>query len=217
VQFTIVLLKDFLQQTFEQLSVVFYGILVLLIGFFLARLLEKFLVFLLELISFDNILNFLKFDQFLRKGNILSSPSKLLGATLYWILMFFFIISVAFLVGLPIKIVLAKLFSYLTVVLLATVVLAIGTFIGLFLGGLVYLIGANFRLPGAKTISRLTQYAAVVMAFLLAIEQLGIGPDLLIPSIGVIIGSLGLAVAIAFGLGCKDIMADFVSNLIKGK
>ena len=72
-------------------------------------------------------------------------------------------------------------------------------------------------LPGAKTIGKLTQYAAVVTAFLLAIEQLGIGPALLVPSIGVIIGALGLAVAIAFGLGCKDIMADFISNLIKGK
>jgi len=210
-------LTPFLQNIFSQLLNVFYGLIVLFLGFFLARLLENLLVYLLELIHLDTLVSIVKFDKFLTKGNISQSPSKLIGASLYWFLVFFLVITVAFLSGLPINSVLHKLASYLAFVLLAAVVLSLGSFLGVLIGNVVYVVTANFGLPGAKPISRLTQYATIVMAFLLAIEQLGIGPALLIPSIGVIIGALGLAVAIAFGLGCKDIMADFVSNLIKGK
>ena len=95
--------------------------------------------------------------------------------------------------------------------------LGLGVFLSIFISGVVYLIASNVGIPGAKTIAKIMQYATIVFAFLVALEQLGIGPVLIVPSIGVIIGAVGLALAIAFGLGCKDLMADFISNLIREK
>jgi len=215
VQFDLLVL--FLGKTLFQLLNIFYGLLALVVGLFIAQLFQRFIVFILNLLKFDDLLKYFKFKNFLDKGDVKQSPSQLIGALVYWLVIYLLIVGVAFFAGLPVDLVLGKVFSSLGIILLAAVVLSIGSFLGVLFGYIVYVITANFGMPGAKTISRLTQYATVVMAFLLALEQLGIGPSLLIPSIGVIIGSLGLAVAIAFGLGCKDIMADFVSNLIKGK
>ena len=46
---------------------------------------------------------------------------------------------------------------------------------------------------------------------------LGISAAIIVASFSVIVGAVGLAFAIAFGLGCKDIAGDFVAGLFKGK
>lgn len=211
------LLLPFLKKTSFQLFNIFYGLFALLLGFLIAKLFEKIVVLALEALRFDDLLKALKLNAILEKGDIKKRPSELVGAFVYWVIVYLLIVVVAFLSGLPIESALEKIFGSITVILISAVVLSLGTFFAILFGGLVYMITSNIGVPGAKTISRLTQYATVIMAFLLALEQLGIGAALLVPSIGVIIGALGLAVAIAFGLGCKDLMADFVSNLTKGK
>jgi len=211
------MLLPFLKKTSFQLINIFYGLLALVIGFLVAKLFERIVVIALESSRFDDLIKSLKLNLLLEKGDIKKRPSELVGAFVYWLIIYLLIVVVAFLSGLPIESSLEKIFGSVTVILLSAVVLSMGAFFAILFGNLVYVVTANLGLPGAKTISRLTQYATVIMAFLLALEQLGIGAALLVPSIGVIIGALGLAVAIAFGLGCKDIMADFVSNLIKGK
>lgn len=210
-------LFPFLQKTSFQLLNVFYGLASLIIGFVLAKFFEKIIVLVLQALKLDDLLKTVKFNSILEKGEIKKKPSEILGAFVYWLIIYLLIVVVAFLSGLPIESALEKIFSSLSVILISAVVLSLGSFFAILFGNLVYVVTSNFGLPGAKTISRLIQYVTVIMAFLLALEQLGIGATLLVPSIGVIIGALGLAVAIAFGLGCKDIMADFVSNLIKGK
>lgn len=211
------MLLPFLKRTAFQLVNVFYGLFALVLGFLIAKLFEKIVVIALQTLHFDDLIKALKLNTLLEKGDIKKHPSELVGAFAYWVTIYLLIVVVAFLSGLPIDSALEKIFNSITVILLSAVVLSMGAFFAILFGNLVYVVTSNFGLPGAKTISRLTQYATVIMAFLLALEQLGIGAALLVPSIGVIIGALGLAVAIAFGLGCKDIMADFVSNLIKGK
>ncbi len=141
----------------------------------------------------------------------------MLGDFVFWFTIFLIILSLAAQINIPVESALDRIISFTGIILLAALVLSIGTYLAVFISGLVYLVAANLGLPGAKNISRIIQYFTVIFAFLLALEHLGVGPALLIPSIGVIIGAVGLAIAIAFGLGCKDIMADFVSNLIRGR
>ena len=210
-------LFPFLKNTAFQLINIIYGLIALIIGLIVARLIEKIFIVALQALRFDDLMKALRFNLILEKGDIKKKPSELVGAFAYWLTIYLLIVVVAFLSGLPIQSAMDKIFNSLAVILLAAVVLSMGAFFAILFGNLVYVVTSNFGLPGAKTISRLTQYATVIMAFLLALEQLGIGAALLVPSIGVIIGAVGLAVAIAFGLGCKDLMADFVSNLIKGK
>lgn len=194
-----------------------YILIAVAIGIGIARLIQTLVTWLLQSVRLDDLADILKITPYLTKAEIKRTPSKLLGDAAYWLSIYFLIMGVLVVLGLPIGAALDKVFSYAGVVLLAAVILSLGSFLEMFISGLVYLITASLGISGAKTISKIIQYATIIFAFLLALEQLGIGPALLVPSIGVIIGALGLAVAIAFGLGCKDIMADFVSNLIRGK
>ena len=195
----------------------FLVIILFLAGLLFSRLLKTVLEIILKAVNLDKGLKSIKFIPLLQKAEIKKPPSELLGDLVYWITIFTVIIGLAGASGMPVGMVLDQILSYMGIILLAALVLGLGVFFATIISGLVYVIASNIGISGAKTIARLIQYATIIFAFLLALEQLGIGPSLLIPSIGVIIGAVGLAAAIAFGLGCKDIMADFVSNLIKGK
>jgi hypothetical protein len=193
------------------------ALLILLIGLILARFLKSTVLTALKAIQFDTALKELKFNTVLEKAEIKKSSAELLADLVYWLAIFLLVLGLAGSLKLPVDTALDRILSYTGIIFLAALTLSLGTFLAVLIGNLVYLAAANLGLAGAKPISKLIQYATVIFAFLLALEQLGIGPSLLQPSLGVIIGAVGLGAAIAFGLGCKDIMADFVSNLIRGK
>jgi len=193
------------------------AILILFIVLLLARLLRICVTWLLQTFRLDDLSAMLRVNKFFEKAEIKKTASELIGEFVYWLVIFIFVLALAAWVNIPVGSALERIMSFTGIILLAAITLSLGSFLAILISNLVYFIGSNLGLAGSRTISRLIQYATVIFAFLLALEELGIGPALLVPSIGVIIGAVGLAVAIAFGLGCKDIMADFVSNLIKGK
>ena len=199
------------------LSSFLLALIILLIGLVLARFLKNIIGLGLKSVQFDGYLEKIKFNKVLEKADIKKTGSELLSELVYWLVIFIVVMGLAAQASIPVEAALERIISFTGIVILAAITLSLGTFLAILVGNIIYFISVNLGLAGAKTISRIIQYAAVIFAFLLALEQLGIGPSLLVPSIGVIIGAVGLAVAIAFGLGCKDIMADFVSNLIRGK
>ena len=210
-------LNSLFTKTLTPLLNILYILIAVAIGVGLARLIQGLVTWIFKALKLDDLVDTIKLTPFLEKADIKRAPSKLLGDLAYWLSIYFLIMGVAMVLGLPVFAMLDKTFSYTGVIMLAALSLSLGSFLAMLLSGLVYLITASLGINGAKTISKIIQYATIIFAFLLALEQLGIAPETLAPHLGVIIGALGLAVAIAFGLGCKDIMADFVSNLIRGK
>jgi hypothetical protein len=58
---------------------------------------------------------------------------------------------------------------------------------------------------------------AIVILFsvFVALEQLQIGIHVTELTISIILGSIGLGLALAFGLGCRDLAGRFVADLIE--
>jgi hypothetical protein len=189
----------------------------LLIGLLVARGLGYLVSFVLGVIQLDKGAKQIGFNILLDKGNIKKSASELLGDLVYWVVVFIVVIAVAGLFGLAVQPILARIFAYMGIVFLAALLLGVGLFLASLIAGIVRVIMANLGLEGAKTASRVIYYIVIIFAFLAALAELGIKTDVIVPQMGVIIGAVGLAAAIAFGLGCKDMAADFLSNLFKGK
>jgi hypothetical protein len=193
------------------------ALLLLLIGLLIARGLGFLATLLLRILKLDSLSEQTGFDSILQKGDIKKKTSELVGDLLYWIVAFVVIIGVAGLFGLPVERALSYVFAYMGIVFLASLILGVGMFLAGLIAGIVRIVMANFGLEGAKTASRVVYYIVIIFAFLAALSELGLQPQSFAPHLGVIIGAPALAAAIAFGLGCKDMAADFLHNLFKGK
>ena len=78
---------------------------------------------------------------------------------------------------------------------------------------------ANAGIKQAKLLSQVTQTVIVIFATIMTLEQLNIATAVLSTTITILLGAIGLAFAIAIGLGSKDIagklMAELVDNFKK--
>jgi hypothetical protein len=193
--------------------------LILILGTLLvAKGLQIALAVILKAIMLDKGLQAIGFNQFLTKGEIKKTPSELLGDLVYWVTLFVLITAIVIVFG-PSnsKELLNNLINYSVAVFAAVFIMALSIFLSGVISGLVIVIANNVGLSNAKTLAKIAQYAINTFGFLKALEVFGISSAIIVASFSVIVGAVGLAFAIAFGLGCKDIAGDFVTNLFKGK
>ncbi|MDD4179031.1 MAG: hypothetical protein PHH14_03165 [Candidatus Margulisbacteria bacterium] len=192
-------------------------LLIILVGYLLARGLGWLITAVLKMIQFDKLLKQIGFSGLLEKGDVKKSASELVGNGLYWLIILATIYLAAVSLRLPIEPALSRLFVYLGMIAIAAIVLGIGLFFASLFAGVVKLIALNFGIEGGKTLARVVYLLVVIFATLAALAQLGVKPSIFLTKLDVLIGAPALAAAIAFGLGCKDMAADFLHNLFKGK
>lgn len=214
-------LVDLLNSAWLSISALVLNLIValvlLLAGLLVARGLAWVVTFLLKLVQLDKGAKQIRFNTILDKGEIKKTASELLGDLAYWVVVLITVVSVAKLFKLPVDIVLGNVIIYLGIVFLAAIVLGVGLFLASLLASIVKLVAGNIGIEGAKTLARVIYYVVVIFTFLVVLAELGVDVRVIGQQLNVIIGAIGLAAAIAFGLGCKDMAADFLHNLFKGK
>lgn len=194
------------------------ALVLLLISLIIAKCLQIIVVYVLKALMLDKGLSAVGFTPLLTKGEIKRSPSDLLGDLVYWLTIFISVAAIAVAYG-PAnsKELLGMVLNYSVSVIAAVFVLGVSILLSVVIAGIVVVIANNVGLSNSKTLAKIAQYGVNIFGFLKALEILGISSAIIVASFSVIVGAVGLAFAIAFGLGCKDIAADFVTNLFKGK
>lgn len=205
------------QQISTPLLILIMALAILLIGYVLARLAGWAVTYLLKLVQVDKGAKAVKFNTLLEKGEIKKGITDLLGDLVYWLIIFVTIVGVAKLVGLKIEPVMTKLFIYLGLAFMVALVLGVGLFFASLFSHLVKLVLLNFGVEGGKSLARFVYYLVILFTFLAALSQLGLKPSSILGKLDILLGAPALAAAIAFGLGCKDMAADFLYGIFKGK
>lgn len=194
------------------------ALIMLLVAWLVATGLQMLVSSVLKMIRIDKGLQKIKFNQFLTKGEIKRAPSDLIGDLVYWAVIFISVAAITFVYGPEgAQRLLDTLLSYSVSVFAAIFILGLSMFLSMLIATVVTIVANNAGLANGKTLSKVSQYSVIIFGFLKALEILGISAGIIVASFSVIVGAIGLAFAIAFGLGCKDIAADFIENLFKGK
>ena len=107
---------------------------------------------------------------------------------------------------------LATFLLYLPNILVAVVMLMIGYLLGNFLGRAALIAGVNAGIRISGTIGKLVQLAVFILAATIALEQLGIGQDTVVIAFAITFGGIILALAIAFGLGGRDMASEYLDK-----
>ncbi len=87
--------------------------------------------------------------------------------------------------------------------------------IGNFLGRAALIASVNAGIKQSGLLSRAVKTTVVLFAFVMAMEQLGIGRQAVLAAFTIVFGGLVLALVLAFGLGGKDIARSLLEEKFK--
>lgn len=184
------------------------------IGWLVAKFIKSLVVRVLKALRIDSISEQVKLTEFLSKGGIKHTLSEVAGIIVYWILMVGVLISSLNLLALTgVSALLNRILGYVPGILGAVIILVVGGLVSTLLSSIVRTATANLGISRSDLLGKITQTGIMLFAVLIALDQLNIA-RVLISAINIILGAIGLAAALAFGLGCRDIAAKYTEEVI---
>jgi hypothetical protein len=188
----------------------------LLVGWLISKFVIKVGVArLLKLLKVDDLASRLELDQIFSKGGINLSLSELIGDICYWVSLLITFVVTLNAVGLSVAAdLLQRIVLYIPNIVSAIFILVVGMFASVILKGVIKTSTSNMGISHVNFFSKLAEVVVMVFAVAIALEQLQIGARIVELTISIILASFGLGFALAFGLGCKDIVAKSVGSFI---
>ena len=194
------------------------ALLLLFVGWLLAKIARTGVRRLLTTLKFDKITEKSGLEAFMQHAELELSLAGVIGNLVYWLIILVMIVTVANSLGLQMV---ADLFNkvvlYIPNVIVAILVLVFGTILARFINRLVFAWLNNVEFEGALTVSTFSEYAMMVFVFFIAMEQLQIANELLTAAFIIAFGAVGLAFAIAFGLGARDWATRVIEKITEHK
>ena len=200
---------------FEFLPALVGALLILLIGYFVARLVGRLLSSVLERAGFDRTLTTGSSGAWV--GKLTGSPSGLVGRAAFWAL-FLGAVSLA-VSALGIEALtdfVAAVFGYVPNVIAALLIFLVASAVA---AGVAALAKRTMgETPTGRVVATVVPGIVMAIAVFMILNQLAIAPAIVTITYAALIGSLALAAALAFGLGGREVAADMLRGAyVKGQ
>lgn len=186
------------------------ALLVLLVGWLVARLVGGLVRWLLKASHFDGAV------RRLLGSSAGPEPSAvaawLVSATLLAVTVILALDVLGFELGMLLT---ERLADVLPRLVAAAVLLAIGMLMATLLGSITRRAVESSGIRGARWRGQLVAGVVTTFAVLLALEQLGIAAQFVLALVIVVLSGAALALGLAFGLGCRDLARDFVIEFLR--
>jgi len=190
------------------------ALVILILGWVIAKIIKGIVNRILLLIRFDLIAEKASVASILSKGAIKLTARQMISNLAYWLVMIMILVMVVNALGLTVASQLLEgLLAYIPKVIAAIFVLVLGMFLGNIVSGVVRTACSNANLPKPEMLGNISQWAIVVFAVTISLRQLGIAPLLVTTTFNILFGGICLALALAFGLGGRDIAAKYLEEL----
>lgn len=213
-------MNDILFAAIDFVPVLLGAATVFFVGIIISNWAKTVIVKTLQLIKFENMIKDSKFKKFLVKAEITKKVEEILGTLVKWILTLTFLIASLNILGLSsISLLLTSILAYIPSVIAAVVVLAIGVLLAGLVEGFVKGALASVDLKTSRLMGKIASYIVIIMAALVAVSELHIAQNFINILFVGFITMLSLGLALAIGLGSKDLVAkvlgDWHKNLSK--
>lgn len=203
----------FLDKVVQFLPNLLISILILIVGVVLGMVLKRIFLRVFKTIGLDNISTRSGLLELLRKGGIEEPVSVLLSRLVGWITIVIFVVISARQLHIPaVERLFESLLIYLPSVFIAALILLLGYMLGNFLGRAALIASVNAGIKISGLIGKFVKFTVFILSGTMALEQLGIGRGTIIIAFAIIFGGVVLALALAFGLGGRDIAKEYLEK-----
>ncbi|MBW4635345.1 MAG: mechanosensitive ion channel [Iphinoe sp. HA4291-MV1] len=201
-----------LQQILNTLPAIFTAIAILIIAYFVGRFVAELVTSILTSIGFNNIFSVLGLPSPTRRVVIpqeptvspvtTRTPSEIVGIIVLVGIMLFATLAAIDILNIPaLTVLVTNIVIVLGRILAGLVVFAIG----LFLANLAFNIITSSGNRQARILGQITRIAIIALVSAMALQQIGVASDIVNLAFGLLLGALAVAIALAFGLGARDI------------
>jgi len=212
-------MSEALHQSVVRVLSLFIGVLPGILAVFVALTLFTLIGIVLSMILRKG-LSLIRFDERLSRGNSewtpSSSPTALIARAAFWgCVLLGLIIGVSafdasYATGAPLPV---SMLPYLTHLVGAVLLLIAGTLIARFLARSVLIGAVNAQLQYARFLSLGVKWLVLVLTAAMVLDHLQVGGKIVDLAFGILFGGIVLALALAVGLGSRDL----VSRSLEGR
>lgn len=187
--------KDFMPNLLAML-------ILMVIGFVLARVARLLLRKFLAAINFDSWSDRMGFTKLMRKGDVWSKPSAVVSNTVFWLLIIITLLTGLYALQIAaMNRLVTSVIGYIPQLFSAIVILVVGYIFSEFVSRTVLIAAANSGFHYAKLLSKAVNTLLIVLILAMVLEQLEIAPTVVLAAFSIIFGGIVIALAIAFGVG----------------
>ena len=205
--------NTFIQQIAGFLPNLIGALLILIIGWIIAKIFRALSIKFLKLIRFNVVTEKARVDQFLADGGVKKSTIQIIGSLFYWLIMLIVLLTAFNSLGLSAASTLFnQVFMFIPNIIVAVLVLILGLFLANFISQALVTYLKNIEIENADAIGKLTNYAIIVFVISISLTQLSIGEELISSAFLIVFGALCLAMALAFGIGGKEWAAGVINR-----
>lgn len=192
----------------------FGALVVVLLGFVVAKLLDTLLSKLLAKLGLDRLMGGTGLTKLISRAGVQVPISTLIGKIVYWFVLLIFLVSAAESLGLErVSATLDMLALYLPKVFGAALVLLVGVLLAQLVNGIVRGAAEGVGLDYSAGLGRVAQWLVIIISISVAISQLEVKTDLLNHVIVIGLITVGLAIALAMGLGSREIASQILAGI----
>ena len=208
---------DSLQQGFDN----FFGFLprligflvILIVGYLIARVVKAAVGKLLEKVGLDRTLHESQAGEYVEKVSPGASPSRLIGSIAFWFI-FIFVLSAAIgQLGIPaVTTFMNDVLAYLPNVIVAVLIFVVAAAVSGAVAGLVAKTMGDT--PTGKIVAAVVPTLIMGIAVFMILTQLKIAPQIVLITYAALIGAIALGLALAFGLGGREVARDLLTSAV---
>jgi hypothetical protein len=197
--------REFLHQAAALLPRLVLGLFVLLVGWLVAKVVRFAIEKALRAVNFNVLTERAGTDHFLQHGGLRGDTTTLFGLLAYWVVIIAALMIACSGLGLLyITDLLQRLELFAPKVLVAGLVIVLGSYFARFVGESIETYCRSAQIPDGDMLGKIARYLIMAFVLLIALSQLEVGGDILERTFLIILAGVVLALALAFGLGGKE-------------
>jgi len=206
-------LEEAFSQVIELLPSLVAMVIVLAVGFIVAKFVGKAVQTLCDSIGLQKAADRSGLVESMKKVGITKSLSAIVGQIVFWLLMCVVLMATFNILNLPsVSATMETLVNYIPKLLAATAIVVIGLLIASFLRGVIATGADRMGVSYADRLALGCYYVLALMTFIAAFEQLEIKFVLLEQVILITFGALAVGCGLALGLGGRDVVSGILAG-----
>ena len=189
------------------------ALIVLVVGWFIASFLGRLIARGLRAIGLERAVERSGIGRFIEQSGSRWTMSEIIAALIQWSIFLIFIQAAASLIGMAqITAIINSVILFIPKLIVALAIIVIGSLIARLVAGVVRGSLAEMEVGSAGLFAKLAQYAIVGFAIVAALNQIGVAQTVVNTLLIGLIGSLSLALGLAFGLGGREVAAQITRS-----